>query len=120
MTRVELKLHKTLLLLLCSTIPGEVVAARDALLRLAGIGPHELAARLLKERPKEKPKWQAPPPPEHQRMAQEILAWQVEGGRLSAAEQGFITDMLDWKRPTEKQMAWLEKIYQRVQGTKGW
>ena len=44
------KLKKTLLLMLRSSMPGEVVAARDAMLRVAQshhYGPHELTQAVM-------------------------------------------------------------------------
>jgi hypothetical protein len=103
----EGKLHKMLLLLLCSNTPGEVMAARDALLRVAGIGPHEFAASLLNKN--ETVRYE--PSHDHQKMAGEILNWYDGGGYLRPNEVGFVTDMLDWEFPSDKQLAWLEKIY---------
>jgi hypothetical protein len=40
-------LHKAFVLMLSASIPGEVMAARDTVMRLSRAGPHELAAALL-------------------------------------------------------------------------
>jgi hypothetical protein len=36
------------------------------------------------------------------------------GQRLSEKEQQFVQDMIDWRYPSEKQLAWLKKIYARM------
>jgi hypothetical protein len=113
------KLRKAFVLLLGSDKPGEMAAARDAVLRLARneqCGLHELAAALivgLKKvrgigaRGQEKLS-------SHTEMAERILDWFECGGYLSDREHEFVQDMMEWRRPSEKQMAWLEKIYRRI------
>jgi hypothetical protein len=113
------KLRKAFVLLLGSDKPGEMAAARDAVLRLARIeqcGLHELAAALIVGL-KQVRKAGARPREEcasHVEMAESILDWVDCGGRLSEREQQFVEDMVEWRRPSEKQMAWLQKIYRRT------
>jgi hypothetical protein len=108
------KLHKTLVLMLRASVPAEVVAARDALLRIAETGKldaHDLAAAILVSL-KNGSLDKAP----INEMAKSIWKWWVDGGgQLSDREQKFVGDMMNYGRaPSEKQAAWLKSIYARV------
>jgi hypothetical protein len=113
------KLRKAFVLMLGSDKPGEVAAARDAVLRLAQseqCGLHELAAALIAGMKKAKSVAERAQEEcySHIEMAQHILDWFDCGGHLSEREQEFVQDMLEWRSPSEKQMAWLRKLYRRT------
>jgi hypothetical protein len=113
------KLRKAFVLLLGSDKPGEMAAARDAVLRLARneqCGLHELAAALIIGLKKVKGigARRQEECASHVEMAERILDWVECGGYLSDQEQEFVQDMMEWHRPSEKQMAWLQKIYRRT------
>jgi hypothetical protein len=112
------KLRKAFVLLLGSDKPGEMAAARDAVLRLARnerCGLHELAAALIAGLKVRSVGVRAQGErASHVEMAERILDWWECGGYLSEREQGFVEDMLEWRRPSEKQLAWLTKIYRRT------
>jgi hypothetical protein len=38
--------------------------------------------------------------------------------RLSEEEQKFIRDMINWRKPSEKQLKWLKDIFERVGGSR--
>src|SRR5262245_5390202 len=117
------KLKKLFLMLLSSTADGEVVAARDAMMRLVkntGSDLHGLAQVLVdgltpqtqiifKERP-----------PSAELPARDIARWcleQFNSGPLyyGEHEKTFVRDMsMRWGDPTEKQRAWLAKIHARL------
>lgn len=101
------RFYKTFLLLMCATEPGEAIAARDALLRLSGLNPHELALTMFKKLPKNKLTNQ-------QKASQILYAYSLKEIYLSERELAFIRDMLVWSNPSERQLEWLEKIYTRV------
>jgi hypothetical protein len=113
------KLRKAFVLMLGSDKPGEMAAAREAVLRLARneqCGLHELAAALivgLKQVRSVSARGQGERV-SHVKMAESILDWADCGGHLSEREQQFVEDMVEWRRPSEKQMAWLQKIYRRT------
>src|SRR5262245_31240685 len=110
------KLRKTFLLLLRSTVVGEAMAARDALLRIAragGCGPHELVDALVAGTSRTKGKKNGAEL-DHQEMARRCWDLFEMGQRLSEKEQQFVQDMIDWRYPSEKQLAWLKKIYARM------
>src|SRR5262245_11873449 len=112
------KLRKTCLLMLRSTIAGETMAARDALLRLAqsdGFGPHELTDAFVSGAQKVNGGHTNGAEISTREMAQRCLDRQERGEAfLSDKERKFLNDMTAWRKPTEKQIAWLEKIYARV------
>jgi hypothetical protein len=117
------KLRKLFLMLLSSTADGEVVAARNAMMRLVqstGSDLHGLAQVLVdgltpqtqiifKERA-----------PSAEMPARDIARWcleQFENGGLCHGqhEKQFVCDMsMRWGDPTEKQRAWLAKIHARL------
>jgi hypothetical protein len=107
------KLHKALLVMFSATAPGEVSAARDAVLRLAAAEKHDvhsLAALVLSRKPQTGEK------PGHRVMAEHCLEMFGRGMRLSEKELKFVTDMAGWHRPSQKQIDWLESIYTRLKG----
>jgi hypothetical protein len=95
-------LQKAFLMMMCATIPGEVRAARDAVLRIAGCSPHELSvsaavrqnARVME-------------------MAEQILGWEEITPQLTPGERVFVKEMRPGSASTSD-IAWLEKIYARV------
>jgi hypothetical protein len=111
-------LRKTLLVMLRATIAGEAMNARDAVLRIAkdaGYGPHELTDALVavvQGAPKQARSG-------HEEMSHRDAAaycwdWFEAGGRLSEKEQKFVRDMMQWRKPSEKQLEWLKAIYART------
>src|SRR5262249_1396418 len=110
------KLRKTFLLMLRTTVAGEAIAARDALLRITtgeGYGPYELTDALIAGTHKvnaAKAACELNP----NEMAQR--GWDLfdAGAWLSEKEQGFVRDMIGWRKPSEKQVAWLKNIYARL------
>jgi hypothetical protein len=118
MTPAVAKLRKTFLLMLRSSVSGEALAARDAMLRIAGdagYGPHELTDALIAI-------MQGAPKQtrtngedlDHREMSARCWDWFEAGGHLSEKEQNFIHDMRDWRKPSEKQLKWLQNIFERV------
>jgi hypothetical protein len=113
---VDDKLHKTVLLMLRATLPGEIAAARDALLRLAKEGKrdaHALAdvlAKALTVRAR------TTNGEDLSTRDMAIFIWKMHerGVHLSEKEAQFVDDMIDWHRPTQKQADWLKSIYARV------
>jgi hypothetical protein len=113
------KLRKAIVLMLGSDKPGEMAAARDAVLRLARnerCGLHELAAALIVglKQVRSVGARERQECASYVEMAESILDWAECGGYLSEREQTFVEDMVEWHRPSEKQMAWLQKIYRRT------
>jgi hypothetical protein len=113
------KLRKAFVLMLGSNKPGEIVAARDAVLRLAQnewCGLHELAAALIVGLKKVQGAGarEQQECASHVEMAESILDWVECGGHLSEREHEFVESMVEWHSPTERQMAWLQKIYRRI------
>jgi hypothetical protein len=109
------KMHKAFLLMLSATSPGEIVAARDALVRLAqtkNYDVHSLARTLDLNKSRA---------PGAQKLTTRQMAthcWEeFEAGNatLSEKEQKFVREMMHWRKPTEKQVDWLEGIYERVE-----
>jgi hypothetical protein len=117
------KLHKLFKLLLSSTSPGEIVNARDAMLRVVTSNSgdlHSLAEVLvagLKPEIKTVYRDRAPNKEAH---ARDVAAWcleQFEAGALcyGEKERTFVEDMARrYGDPTEKQRAWLAKIFDRL------
>lgn len=128
------KASKALRLMLGSDKPGEVVAARDAFIRLMGVDIHEIADRFFaignNPAPQHKP---SPGPARRARTAEEeadaeaiekarelatdILAVFYEDNslRLNANEQRFLHQMSRTKwPPSPKQMSWLMAIGDKV------
>jgi hypothetical protein len=117
------KLRQTLLLMLSSSHTGEIVAARDAILRLAKTQRydlHNLADALIRGLAianKSKPNGSRARAQENissQQMAQCCMDWDDLHHRFSDKERDFVEDMVNWRHPTEKQLAWLKKIYTRT------
>jgi hypothetical protein len=110
-------LRKTLLVMLRATIAGEAMSARDKTLQIAkaaGFGPHELADALLAVLQKTQARQSGGDALDHRGMAEHCWNWFEAGGRLSEKEQKFIQDMMDWRKPSEKQLRWLQNIFERV------
>ena len=105
MTPAAAKLRKTFLLMLRSSMSGEAIAARYALLRITraeGYGPHELADALVAgTNGAPKRAQQNGEGFDHREMAQRCSDWSEAGGRLSEKEQKFVQDMMDWRKPSE-------------------
>jgi hypothetical protein len=98
-------LQKAFLLMMCTPVAAEAMAARDAVLRLARCGPHELAASLIA------------PVRESTRsmeMAEQILGWSKIINYLSPRERLFVEQMSASRAPSSGDVAWLEKIYARI------
>lgn len=47
------------------------------------------------------------------------FCWVHGRGLMSPKERRFVLQMLDWRRPTEKQIAWLHALRARVVGERG-
>lgn len=108
-------LHKTMLLLLRATMPGEIVAARDALLRVIQAEKydvhtvaHVLTGSLVEWKANGKKK------PSTRQMAQFCTTMMEDGAHVSDKEKKFVEDMMSWRNPTEKQSHWLKSIYERL------
>jgi hypothetical protein len=106
------RLRKLFLLLLSATSPGEVFAAREAMVRIVEgerADVHDLA-KAFGVVPLEAPK-----------TAREVAQWclqQFHNGipPRSGREREFISDMaVRWGEPTERQESWLASIYARLQ-----
>jgi hypothetical protein len=120
MTPAVAKLRKTFLLMLRSSVSGEAIAARDALLRIAeaeGYGPHELTDALIVGT-QSVPKRTNGEEPGSREMAQRCWDCFEAGARLSEKEQKFIRDMINWRKPSEKQLKWLKDIFERCGGSR--
>jgi hypothetical protein len=109
------KVRKTFLLMLSATSPGEIVAARDALVRLAQTKKYDVhsLARALDLNKSRAPGAEKPTTRE---MA--THCWEeFDSGNatLSEKEQKFVREMMHWRKPTEKQVEWLESIYERIE-----
>src|SRR5262245_12638370 len=96
---------------------GEALSARDALIRMCKSQDrdmHDLAGAFIAALAA------APKRTNGAKVAPDYMASfclnenERLPGLLSPKELEFVHDMLSWKRPTEKQLAWLEKIYQRA------
>jgi hypothetical protein len=101
------KLQKAFLLMMCATLPGEMVAARDAVLRIAGCGPYELAVR-------------RPQPSvvglRTMEMSNQILGWDGITPQLTPTERRFIKGMTTERHPPPDRVEWLERIFARMFG----
>jgi hypothetical protein len=107
------KVRKAFLLLLSATAPGEIVAARDALVRLALAEKRDvhMLADVLTLR------GDAGKPPSPCEMATHCWDMFEQGARLSEKEQKFVNEMRTWAKPSPKQIDWLTSIYGRMKGT---
>jgi hypothetical protein len=74
---------------------------------------HELTGALLAWKANGKTK------PSPQQMARFCMTMIEDGARFSGKEKKFIEDMMGWRRPSRKQIDWLESIYERLKGTAG-
>jgi hypothetical protein len=103
------KLQKSFLVMLCATIPGEVVAARNTVLRLSRTDPHDLVAAFTAKT--KRPTYDIPV----RKMAKLIWEWMLwgDGTELDDAEQEFVREMMDAHNPTMAQIAHLEALYRR-------
>jgi hypothetical protein len=107
------KIEKTVLLMLSATLPGEITAARDALVRqarLRGKDIHDVAKMFIE--------WMLNPPATGEPSARDIAAWcldQFDCGQIKEKDEreyNFVCDMSQrWGPPSEKQAKWLASIY---------
>jgi hypothetical protein len=119
---MDSKLRKTVLLMLSSQHAGEILAARDAVLKIAKtlrLDIHSLttAFGLALQIP---PRGSRSGEISHQEMAMRIADWDEMGGALPERERKFVHEMTGWGRPSEKQLTWLKAIYARAQRSQGW
>ena len=117
------KLKKFFLLLLSSDAAGEVIAARDAMMRLVksnGGDLHELAQVLMDGLTPQKEIVFVERAPSPEAPARDIAKWCLEKIEQGAAcygqrERDFVRDMsMRWGEPTQKQRDWLAKIHARL------
>jgi hypothetical protein len=117
------KLRKLFLVLLSSTSDGEVISARNAMMRLVqstGADLHGLAQVLVDGLVPQRHTMFKERPPSAELPARDIARWcfeQFENGALCYGEheKSFVRDMsMRWGNPTEKQRAWLAKIHARL------
>ena len=103
------KLQKSFLVLLCATIPGEVVAARDTVLRLAQTDPYELVSAFTVKT--KRPTYDIPV----RKMAKLVWEWMLwgDGTELDDDEQQFVREMMDAHNPTLAQISQLEALYRK-------
>jgi hypothetical protein len=118
------KLRKTLLLMLLSPEPGEVMAAREAVLRMAKnqkLDPHQLALVMTKELVlREKgitvdEMLRSMSQAEARDIARYCWERSDEGRALSEREAAFVKDMMNctyW--PSAKQAKWLRSLGARM------
>jgi hypothetical protein len=110
------KLRQCILTLLSATHDGEIAAARNAMLRVGAahwLDIHELADLMEKV---EQPVPPVPPEPEPSfwEKARRCKEHNEFRGGLSDKEYKFVCDMVAWRKPTDRQVAWLDSIYARV------
>jgi hypothetical protein len=100
-------LQKAFLLMMSATVPGEAMAARDAVLHLARCGPHELAARVVSTRRRSAQ--------DVQKMARDVWHWFMWGNYrdLSKDEEDFVHAMMDEGNPSIQQIWRLETLLAR-------
>jgi hypothetical protein len=106
----DVRIQKVMLLMLSSPHAGEIVSARDALLRLLSddkMDIHQFVGlKFLND--EGLPNWT------------EIGRFcQANRGQLNPKESAFINDMAErtvWREPTEKQAKWLKSIFLRLGG----
>src|SRR5690349_8972977 len=107
------KLRKTVLLMLSSKHAGEIEAARNAMLKIAEVDIHGLAdafsAALVPNNATGKTI-------SYHQMARQCSDWNEIRGGLSEKESKFVSDMIGWRYPSDKQLDWLERIYRRMVG----
>jgi hypothetical protein len=117
------KIKKLFLVLLSSSADGEVIGARNAIMRLVENSKSDLhaLAQVLVDglKPRERIVYRVKPPSQEAR-AQDIAEWCLEqfdkGGVChSVAERKFVQDMArKWGPLSPKQTAWLAKIRARL------
>jgi hypothetical protein len=112
------KLHKAFLLMLSATSSGEVVAARNAVVRLAQTRKHDVhsLARALDLGRTPRGGASAKDGENLDTAVMAYFCWEMfeRGAHLSEKEQKFVDDMIDWRKPTQKQIDWLKSIYERL------
>jgi hypothetical protein len=117
------KLKKLFLVLLSSTADGEVVAARNAMMRLVqstGADLHALAQVPVNGLTPQTEIVYVERPPSTEQSARDIARWCLEeiengGPCFGEHEKRFVKEMsARWGEPTDKQRAWLGKIYARL------
>src|SRR5262245_54222543 len=106
-TTVAEKIERSLLKLFSTTHPGEIEAARDAILRLAksaGGDMHTLAGAITRP-PSSSSSPSSSPTPPRMRPGRLMASWLINnhGDDLSPKEHGFCRDMQYWSRLTPKQ-----------------
>jgi hypothetical protein len=115
------RLEKCFKVLLSASLPGEVVAARDAMLTIINgekCDLHDLAKVLADGLKPPRAGWQPPEPEDSPRV---IATWCLHQfdkmGALPRDEReyGFVKDIARrWGPATEKQVSWLAAIYNRM------
>jgi len=90
------KLQKAFFLMMCATVPGEALAARDAVLRIAGCTPYEFTRAITTSR--------MPP----RDMARRV--WR-DAPHLSEDDQDFLLATMDGETLSARDYARLEKLY---------
>jgi hypothetical protein len=117
------KLKKLFLVLLSASVDGEVVAARNAMMRTVesvGADLHELAQVLMDGLAPQKEIVFVERAPSREAPARDIAKWCLEKFEQGAAcygqhERDFVRDMtMRWGEPTPKQRDWLAKIHARL------
>jgi hypothetical protein len=120
------KFQKAFRLMLSTTHPGECVAARDGLVKIAktnGHDIHQLVAVLAKALttviPGDKPEPDPPEPNDHRDKAEYIWErFENWSFKLNEREREFVVQMTTRRwRPTERQASWLNDIYKRAKRT---
>ena len=117
------RLKKLFLMLLSATSDGEVVGARNAMMRLVqanGGDLHALAQVLVDGlSPQERIVYKERPPTQ-EAPARDVARWCLDQFDAGAPNHGereirFVRDMAArWGDPSEKQRAWLSKIHARL------
>jgi hypothetical protein len=114
------KLRQTALLMLSATHAGEVMAARDAVVRLARARRYDVhrLADAFNTALRGNGHAQANGHDDddelsHRKMAERLQEWDDVRRWLTEKERKFVDDMAGWNRPTEKQETWLKSLYAR-------
>jgi hypothetical protein len=102
-------LQKAFLEMMSATVPGEAMAARDAVLRLARCDPHELTAWVVSARKRSVH--------DVQKMARDVWHWFMWGDYrdLSKDEEDFVRTMMDAESPSIQQVWRLETFFARTE-----
>jgi predicted component of type VI protein secretion system len=99
-------LQKAFLLLMSATVPGEAMAARDAVLRLTRSDPRDLAVWFTR----------SPLASDVKRMAEKAWNWFMwnDYRDLSNEEEAFVQSMLEEDNPTIQQAWRMESLFART------